>query len=120
MSMPPSTATSASGAYGGCRSGAGWSAMPPPAAPPRPPKPGSRLSIDDPPQKLEVLPRRAQPFRAAQEVRGMIRRHERNATPVVHAAAQPADAVRLAEQRLRRERTHGQQRAWRDQLDLPL
>src|SRR5690606_39837066 len=119
MSMPPSTATSASGAYGGCLSGDGWTATPPPA-PPRPANPTSRLSIDDLPQKLEVLPCRAQPLRAAQQVCRMIRRDERHAAPAVHAAAQRADAVRLAVQRLRRERAYREQHARRDQLDLPL
>src|SRR5690606_11249030 len=118
MSMPPSTATSASGAYGGCLSGSAWSATPP-AAPPRPPNPTSRLSIDDLPQKLEVLPRRAQPLWAAQQVCRMIRRDDRNAMPPVHAAAQRADAVGLAHQRLRGERADRQQRPRRDQLDLP-
>src|SRR5690606_23019197 len=120
VSMPASPATSASGAYGGWRSGGGWSATPPPAVLLRAPDPTSRLSIDDLSQELEVLPRRAHPLRAAQEVRGMIRHHDRDASPPVDATAQRGDAVGLAHQRLRRERADREQRTRRDQLDLLL
>src|SRR5690606_34491645 len=116
MSMPPSTATSASGAYGGWRSGGGWSATPPPAVLLRAPDPTSRLSIDDLSQELEVLPRRAHPLRAAQEVRGMIRHHDRDASPPVDATAQRGDAVGRGLQGRRRERAGREQRMRRGQL----
>src|SRR6478736_4052078 len=56
--------------------------------------------------EFQVLPGLALVSRRAQEVRGMIRHHQRRGTEAVHLAAQPAEGRIRGEQVLRRDAAH--------------
>src|SRR5687767_10165647 len=106
MSMPPSTLISASGAYGGCRSGTSNAALP---ARVSTLVSSSSLFIEHRTQQLEVLPGDTCHLRASQQIGGMIGDHERGATIRMDAPAQPADTAITTGEQLRREFTHRQQ-----------